>query len=199
MLASIQGGCSPLQRGLHAARTASGDEEVMGYSIDGLYAGESSEMRTKCIRAAIKALPDAGIRVLSGGDGSPDEVLGAVAAGIDIIEGDYPFRRARDGLASDLRGGKLVNVRDRNWLLWKGALVEGCGCFVCVGGVSRAYLRHLFEVHEMLGVSLVCAHNLWDYFEWFQDVREAVGTGNFELFVRDFEQCRDKVRCNVTN
>lgn len=197
VLASVGGGdVAEVRR--EAARAARATEAVEGYSIDGLYAGESGEARWRCVAAAVGELGERGLRVLGGGHGGPGEVVGAVQCGVDVVESAFPFEQAACGYATDVRGGARVNCRDRAWLREKGGLVKGCACGVC-RGVSRAYVRHLFEVHEMCAVSLVAAHNLWDYLSWFEEVREAVRGGEAELgrFVDAWEKRRVMQRAGV--
>lgn len=191
VFASVQGGDNVELR-KQAAQEARSD--VYGYCLDGLYAGEGPEVRWKCVEAAIGGLRGGGLRILTGGHGSPGEVLRAVGIGVDVVEGAFPFEMAVEGYAMDLRRGQRVNCRERGVGGECEAVVKGCGCGVCEGGFSRGYVRHLLEVHEMMGVTLLAAHNMWDYLEWFGRVREAVMEGRFEQFVNEFEQMRLKVR-----
>lgn len=187
-LVSVQGGadeklraeCARETRGLNAG----------GVSIDGLYAGESPETRWAMVDAVIAECTE-GLRVLSGGNGAPWEVIAAVREGVDVIESDYPFEMAICGLATSLNvdDGKRCNVRERKWERCRDSMVMGCECFVCAE-YSVGYIRHLFEVHEMMGVTLVAAHNLWDYLSWFARLRGAIGGGQFERFAADFERTR---------
>lgn len=184
---SVQGG-DDVELRKQAAKGARKD--MSGYCLDGFYAGEGPEVRWKCIEGAIEGLGKEGVRVLTGGHGSPGEVLRAVGSGVDVVEGGFPFEMAVEGYAMDLRRGQRVNCRERGVGGECGAMVEGCGCGVCKGGFSKGYVRHLLEVHEMMGATLLAAHNMWDYLEWFGRVREAIREERFEQFVDDFEQMR---------
>ena len=62
---------------------------------------------------------------------------------------------------------------------------EGCGCFACRGGHSRAYIRHLFRAREMLGMRLAVAHNLYFYNTLMERIREALDQGRFDAFYRE--------------
>lgn len=190
MIVSIGGGDSVE----HRARDAREAPACAGYSIDGLYAGETPTRRFECVKAVVQALSSNGFRVLSGGSGAPWEVLCAVREGIDCVESSYPFELAGGGYASNILGGSIVNVRDRKWLTSSDVISKECGCHVCRQGFSRAYLRHLFEVHEIMAVSFVTMHNVWDYHVWFERLREAIKKGRFEEFVTDFEKARLRTR-----
>lgn len=191
VFASVQGG-DDVELRRKAAKEARRD--VSGYCLDGFYAGEGPEVRWKCVEGAIEGLGDEGVRILTGGHGSPGEVLRAVGMGVDVVEGGFPFEMAVEGYATDLRRGGRVNCRERGGGGECGAAVEGCACGVCRGGFSRGYVRHLLEVHEMMGITLLAAHNMWDYLEWFGKVREAVSDGRLEQFVSEFERMRLKLR-----
>lgn len=189
LLASVQGADMVAER-VEAARAAVGRaREVDGYSIDGLYAGEAAETRWRCVAAAVGELPERGVRVLGGGHGAAAEVLAAVRCGVDVVESVYPFEQAAAGMATDVRRGGRVNCRDRRGMREKGGLVEGCGCGVCTR-FSRGYVRHLLEVHEMMGVSLLAAHNLWDYLQWFERIRQAVREGGIGKVESEWERGR---------
>lgn len=197
MIGSVQGGDNISER-VKCAREVceiAGEKFLSGYSIDGLYAGEGEDARWACVEAVVEAIGEGELlRVLSGGDGGPIEVLKAVRRGVDVVESVFPFEAARCGIATDISEGGRVNCRERKWVGWRGKLVEGCKCGVCNGGFSRGYVRHLFEVHEMMGVTLVAAHNLWDYLSWFDKVRQAVQDGTLERFASEFEQVRARNR-----
>lgn len=193
VFASVQGGVDNALRKLCASGVCG--DNIGGICIDGLYAGESAEERERAIDSCVvvaAAQCDGRLRMVSGGGGYPWDVLRAVRLGVDIVESCYPFEMAEDALATRLcvgDDGRAVNVRDRRWERFDGGLVEGCECFAC-RGFSRAYVRHLFEVHEMMGVTLVAAHNLFDYLRWFGELRHAIRHARFESFVRRFEERR---------
>lgn len=193
LVASIQGGADATQRAACAA-TALDVGCLGGVSVDGLYAGEGPETRDGMICASLQAVVVApGMRVLTGGTGAPWDVLRAVAHGVDVVDASFPFDMAQLGYATHLAladgPAPHLNVRDRKWETSAAPVAPYCSCFVC-RGFSRAYLRHLFEVHEMMGVTLVAAHNLWDYINWFRLLRAAIGAGEFNVFVKRFEQAR---------
>jgi queuine tRNA-ribosyltransferase accessory subunit len=113
----------------------------------------------------------------------------------------YPFSVAADGYALDLGGGgEKINLRDRRWERDGSVIVSGCGCIACsvgpqTGGVyTRAYIRHLLEVHEMMGETLLAAHNLRNYLDWFGRLRSAVEAGEFSIFRQEFYEQREHAR-----
>lgn len=167
---------------------------VGGYNLDGLYCGESWERRWECVDAMTRGLGEQGVRVLTGGLGGGDDVIEAVSRGVDIVESGWVFEMGEDGYALDMENGRIVNCRDGQWRGCTGKLIEGCECGVCEGGFGIGYVRHLLEVREMVGVSLLTAHNLWVYLRWFERIREAVKGGRWDEFVRDWERKREKAR-----
>lgn len=183
-----------------------------GISIDGLYAGEHPDERTHAMRCALtqaKETSTHGLRLLTGGSGAPWDVLRAVSLGIDVVDASFPFDMAERGYATQLVRLQLdydsldsesyigisctefeyVNLRDRKWDTNTDPIVDRCECFVCKG-YSRAYIRHLFEVHEMMGVSLLVAHNLWDYLTWFKLLRTAISSNQLGSFIETYERMR---------
>lgn len=194
VIASIQGGFDKSLRITCAKAVAQLATCRAGISIDGLYAGEGPDERDAVIQACVSAVEGGeGVRVLTGGSGAPWEVLRAVARGVDVVEADFPFEMAESGLATRLcSGGGVENVRQRRWETSREPIVPGCACFVC-NGFMRGYVRHLFEVQEMMGVTLVAAHNLWDYLTWFGRMRDAIAEGSFTQFEERYEEERRRV------
>lgn len=192
-----------MSAGMAATRCAEQEDVVAGFTLAGFYAGESAEQRWKCIRACVDNLPEGPLRVLAGHAGAPVEALEAVRCGVDLVESSYPFDMAAAGFALDIAGGTKVNCRDRAWERSKAPVLDGCGCFVCgCGGAveefySRAYLRHLLEVHEMMGVTLLAAHNLYNYLEWFGELQSAVRDGRVDQFTQQFYDRREVLRLSL--
>eukprot|EP00178_Gracilaria_changii_P008665 TRINITY_DN260_c0_g1_i1.p4 TRINITY_DN260_c0_g1~~TRINITY_DN260_c0_g1_i1.p4 ORF type:complete len:426 (+),score=73.07 TRINITY_DN260_c0_g1_i1:13518-14795(+) len=206
VLLAIQGGhCVQTRKRLaRAAAKRASHDSVCGFSIEGLYAGESTEQRFECVAACVAEIAHTALpRVLLGGSGAPREVLRAVAAGVDVIEGDYPFEMAEAGMALRLLEKEpALCVRDRALTLSTEPLASRCGCSVCGGGggkkaFSRGYVRHLLEVHEMGAMSLLAAHNVWQYLRWFNALRDAVADGSFELFAGSFGAAADARRAHA--
>lgn len=200
----VQGGIDKLQREASTrsacARYTSHGGNVAGFTVAGLFAGESPGDRFDAIETVTRSLPEGPLRVLAGHGGAPCDVLEAVGRGIDIIETAYPFEVAASGYALDLEGGSKINLRDRRWEKSKRPLLEGCRCVGCrtgelTGGIyTRAYIRHLLEVHEMMGETLLVAHNLRNYLDWFARLRTAVAAGEFSDFRDRFFRNQESAR-----
>lgn len=167
--------------------------DVAGYAIDGLFSGESLDARAKCIEAVTRNLPSDGIRFLTGCAGAPWDVIDAVSNGVDVIHASYPFELAAHGFASHLSSADTVNLRDRVHVTDRTGLVKGCECWVCQG-FTKGYVRHLLEVREMMGTSLLVAHNVWDYYVWFDRIRAAVDEGRWDSFRDDWQRAVERVR-----
>lgn len=194
LIASVQGGIDVEARTLCGSAVTADNSCKGGVSVDGLFAGEDVDVRDKAIAVSLKATISApGMRILTGGTGAPSDVLRAIAHGIDVVDASYPFDMAECGYATRLScevgPATHLNIRDRVWETCSLPIIDGCSCFACKG-FSRAYVRHLFEVHEMMGVTLLAAHNLWDYLQWFIDIRKSITDGSFNTFIERFERGR---------
>lgn len=200
----VQGGVDATQRDAATAAARARYEShggvVAGFTIAGLFAGECRAERCRAMETATRNLPDAPLRVLAGHGGAPCDVLDAVERGIDIVETSYPFSIAASGYALDLGAGVKINLRDRRWERSGRPLLDGCLCVACragdlTGGIyTRAYIRHLLEVHEMMGETLLVAHNLRNYLDWFAALRAAIAAGEFDAFRARFLRLREGAR-----
>lgn len=200
----IQGGIDASQRDMSTsnacARFTSHGGAIGGFTIAGLFAGESPTERLTAIETVTRALPEGPLRVLAGHGGAPYDVLDAVERGVDVVESAYPFQIAANGYALDLEAGTKVNLRDRSWERSKRPLLEGCLCIAChpgerTGGIyTRGYIRHLLEVHEMMGETLLVAHNVRNYLDWFARLRAAVDAGEFSAFRDKFYRAQEVAR-----
>lgn len=164
--------------GTDAARNAMQIGDA-GVSVAGAYSGESPETRFAIVNAAAEGAHPAGLVVVPGGNGEPSEFLNLVRAGADIVETRFPYECATIGEAVDFARGVRVLVRDASFSTSKEPLVEGCACGVCAS-YSRAYLNHLYGVHEMLAPTLIAKHNVWCYLRWVENVRSAIEAGAFD-------------------
>jgi queuine tRNA-ribosyltransferase len=145
-----------------------------GYAVGGLSVGEGPEAMQATLRATMPWLPADRPRYLMG-VGQPQDIVMAVAAGIDMFDCVLPTRCGRTGLAYTAAGPvKLKNARHASE---QGPLEEGCPCLACRH--SRSYLRHLFLAGEMLGPILVSIHNLTFYQRLVARLRRAILGGTF--------------------
>jgi queuine tRNA-ribosyltransferase len=149
-----------------------------GYAIGGLSVGEPKAEMLRILHHTAPQLPDAQPRYLMG-MGTPEDIVGAVEAGIDLFDCVLPTRNARNGWLFTRNGTiKLRNSRYRSDL---GPVDEACACHTC-RHFSRAYLHHLQRVDEMLGSRLNTIHNLHYFQEVMAALRQAIDRGRFAEF-----------------
>ncbi|KQZ63643.1 queuine tRNA-ribosyltransferase [Sphingopyxis sp. Root1497] len=154
-----------------------------GYAIGGLAVGEGQAAMFGVLDYAPSQLPDDRPRYLMG-VGKPDDLVGAVARGVDMFDCVLPTRSGRNGQAFTWSGP--VNIRNAKHAEDQAPLDEACGCPVC-STWTRAYLHHLVRAGEMLGAMLMTQHNLHFYQDLMQGMRDAIAEGRFAAFQSDFE------------
>lgn len=164
----LQGGVDPGFR----ERSAEGllPLEFPGYAIGGLSVGEDPLQMYSTLDVTVPMLPAEKPRYLMG-VGRPVDLLEGVCRGIDLFDCVLPTRNGRNGMAFTSVGP--VRIRNLKYQRDPGPLDPGCGCPVC-RRYSRAYLRHLFMSHEMLGPILLSWHNLAYYQDLMSQMREAI-------------------------
>ncbi len=175
----VQGGVDEALRRTSAAQLR--DLDLPGYAIGGLSVGEPPAAMHEMCAFTAPLLPSERPRYLMG-VGFPDDILAAVAAGVDMFDCVLPTRMARTGTVMT-RDGRLV-VKNQEHAREDRPLDAECGCPVCQRH-SRAYLRHLFQAGEMLGPMLATMHNLWHYGELMRDIRAAIAGGGFAAMARE--------------
>jgi queuine tRNA-ribosyltransferase len=119
------------------------------------------------------------------GVGTPEDLVEAVASGIDMFDCVLPTRNGRTGQAFTSRG--KVNVKNAQWARDTRPLDETCACAVCRRH-SRAYLRHLHLSGEMLASVLLTHHNLAFFLDTMRRVRQSIRSGYFTKFRREFTE-----------
>jgi queuine tRNA-ribosyltransferase len=155
-----------------------------GYAIGGLSVGETKGEMLRILRHAAPRLPDGRPRYLMG-VGTPEDLVAAVMAGIDMFDCVLPTRNARNGWVYTRRGViKLRNARHRDEVQ---PLDAECACYTC-RHFTRAYLHHLQRVNEILGARLNTLHNLHYYQELMRGLRAAIEAKRLTDFAADFEQ-----------
>ncbi|MBW4984038.1 tRNA guanosine(34) transglycosylase Tgt [Mameliella sp. CS4] len=157
-----------------------------GYAVGGLAVGEGQEAMFGCLDFAPGMLPEDKPRYLMG-VGKPDDILGAVKRGIDMMDCVLPSRSGRTGQAWTRRG--QVNIKNARHADDPRPLDEHCSCPAC-RGYSRAYLHHVFRAGEMISGMLLTWHNLHYYQELMQGMRDAIEAGDFAGFEADFHAGR---------
>lgn len=154
-----------------------------GYAIGGLAVGEGQEAMFGVLDYAPAQLPQDRPRYLMG-VGKPDDLVGAVARGVDMFDCVLPTRSGRNGQAFTWNGP--INIRNAKFNEDQEPLDSACGCPVCQTW-SRAYLHHLVRAGEMLGAMLMTQHNLHFYQDLMQAMRDAIAEQRFAAFQSDFE------------
>ena len=154
-----------------------------GYAIGGLAVGEGQEAMFGVLDYAPSQLPADKPRYLMG-VGKPDDLVGAVARGVDMFDCVLPTRSGRNGQAFTRDGP--INIRNAKFAEDQAPLDADCHCPVCTTW-SRAYLHHLVRSGEMLGAMLMTQHNLHYYQDLMQGMRDAIAAGTFAAFQQGFE------------
>jgi queuine tRNA-ribosyltransferase len=155
-----------------------------GYALGGLSVGEEKEVMQRVITEIAPQLPVEQPRYLMG-VGTPEDLVDAVARGIDMFDCVLPTRNGRTGQAFTSHG--KINVKNARWAVDTKPLDESCGCSVCKRH-SRAYLRHLCMSGEMLASVLLSHHNLAFFLDTMRRVRQSIRSGDFTKFRREFTE-----------
>ncbi|MEM9320652.1 MAG: tRNA guanosine(34) transglycosylase Tgt [Pseudomonadota bacterium] len=158
-----------------------------GYAVGGLAVGEGQEAMFGVLDVAPGQLPEDKPRYLMG-VGKPDDIVGAVARGIDMMDCVLPSRSGRTGQAFTRRG--VVNIKNARHADDPRPLDEECQCPAC-RSYSRAYLHHVFRAGEIISSMLLTWHNLHYYQELMDGMRRAISTGQFASFQAAFHAARE--------
>jgi queuine tRNA-ribosyltransferase len=179
-----------VQGGVHADLRARAVAETValgfdGYAIGGLAVGEPKPLMRELTEAVAGALPAGRPRYLMG-VGKPEDLVEAVARGVDMFDCVLPTRNARNGQAFTPDGP--VTLKQARWTRDPSPLQVDCGCLAC-RRFSRAYLRHLFMGGELLVYRLLSLHNLHFFLGLMSAMRTAISEGAFGPFrARFFER-----------
>ncbi len=157
-----------------------------GYAIGGLAVGEGQEAMFSVLDYAPGLLPEDQPRYLMG-VGKPDDIVGAVQRGVDMMDCVLPSRSGRTAQAWTRRGS--VNLRNARHAEDPRPLDEDCTCPAC-RQFSRAYLHHVVRAGEIIAAMLLTWHNLHYYQQLMEGLREAIGAGRLEDFVAGFHAKR---------
>ena len=157
-----------------------------GYAVGGLAVGEGQEAMLGVLDYAPGMLPADKPRYLMG-VGKPDDIVGAVARGIDMMDCVLPSRSGRTGQAWTPRGP--VNLRNARHRDDPRPLDEGCQCPACQG-YSRAYLHHVVKADEIIASMLLTWHNLQYYQDLMAGMREAIAGARFAAWEAEFHRQR---------
>ena len=178
----VQGGVHPTLRAESAARLIQIGFE--GYAVGGLAVGEGQGQMLTVLDATVPHLPADCPRYLMG-VGKPDDIVEAVRRGIDMFDCVLPTRVARNGTAYTKKGAISIKAgrEKENW----DPIEPDCDCYTCLN-FTRAYIRHLLNVKEILGLKLLSLHNSYMYMALMRDIRSAIKAGTFESFRANYKE-----------
>jgi queuine tRNA-ribosyltransferase len=172
----VQGGVYPDLRARAVAETVALGFD--GYAIGGMAVGEPKPLMRDLTQSVAAALPADRARYLMG-VGKPEDLVDAVARGVDLFDCVLPTRNARNGQAFTPDGP--VTLKQARWARDPAPLQADCPCLAC-RQFSRAYLRHLFMVEELLVYRLLSLHNLHFFLGLVAAMRAAIAAGAFARF-----------------
>lgn len=157
-----------------------------GYAVGGLAVGEGQQAMFDCLDYAPDMLPVDKPRYLMG-VGKPDDIVGAVARGIDMMDCVLPSRSGRTGQVFTRHG--VLNIKNARHADDPRPLDENCSCPAC-SNYSRAYLTHVFRSNEMISGMLLTWHNLQYFQDIMQGMRDAIAAGTFTQWQKAFHDGR---------
>jgi queuine tRNA-ribosyltransferase len=178
--AIVQGSIHPELRRRHARDLVALD--APGYSIGGLSVGESKPAMWEMTETVTAELPITKPRYLMG-VGSPEDLVNAIARGVDMFDCVLPTRLGRNG--SLFTDDGRINITNTRYREDPGQPVPGCDCETCTRH-SMAYLHHLFRNRELLGYRLASIHNIRYLIHLTERIREVITAGQFQAFAEDF-------------
>lgn len=161
--------------------------DLDGYAIGGLAVGEPKEDMYRIISAVEPFMPQNKPRYLMG-VGTPGNILEGVSRGVDLFDCVMPSRNARHGQLFTKKG--IININNEKYKKDLSPIEEGCNCPTCQHH-SRAYIRHLFKVGEMLAMRLCVMHNLYFYNTLMKEIRDALDNGTFREFKEQYTDLLD--------
>ena len=182
LFAIVQGGIYEDLRQKSLDELSEMDESFSGYAIGGLAVGEPREDMYRILDYIVEKCPEEKPRYLMG-VGEPVDMLNAVESGIDMMDCVQPTRLARHGTVFT-KDGRLV-IKSERYKEDTKPLDEECDCYVCKN-YSRAYIRHLIKVQEVLGLRLTSYHNLYFLIKLMKDARKAIKEKRFKEFKERF-------------
>jgi queuine tRNA-ribosyltransferase len=176
----IQGGVYPDLRRRSAEEI--GGMDFDGVAIGGVSVGEPKEAMLEVVGLTAPLMPAGKPRYLMG-VGTPEDLVNAVAAGIDMFDCVMPTRNARNGTLFTSRG--KIAIKNARYAADESALDPECGCVACTT-VSRAYLRHLYVNGEIAASVYNTIHNLSFYLDLMSAIRQAIASNSFGSFREAF-------------
>ncbi len=153
-----------------------------GYAIGGVSVGEPQDLIYNIAQIVAEVLPQEKPRYMMG-VGLPEDLLESVERGVDMFDCVVPTRYGRNGTAFTSEG--KLTIRNAPYIEDFGPLDKNCSCYACKN-FSRAYLRHLFNTEEILGLQLVSLHNIHFFLELMRRIRQAIAENKFSQFKKEF-------------
>jgi len=175
-----QGGINPKLRE-HCAKQIV-DLDFDGYAIGGVSVGEPEPEMMQAVELAEPFLPQNKARYAMG-LGTPSQMVELIARGVDMFDCVLPTRIARNGTAYTRKG--TVNIKAGYAKADFSPIEEGCQCFTCRHH-TRAYVRHLLNVGEILGLKLMSIHNSYFFIKLMEEIRQHLDNGTFSEFRKEF-------------
>jgi queuine tRNA-ribosyltransferase len=183
----VQGGLEADLRAQAARDLVSLDFD--GYAVGGLSVGEDKPSMYRMLDVTVPELPSQKPRYLMG-VGMPEDLVEGVARGIDMFDCVVPTRHGRTGWLFTKTGRVLI--KQAQYARDAGPIDPECGCPAC-RHYSRAYLHHLYQAKEMLGLRLNTLHNLWYFASLMKDMRSSIEQGTFDAFRQAFYRRRQEL------
>ena len=147
-----------------------------GYAIGGVSVGESEAEMMQAVDAAAPELPENAPRYLMG-VGTPRQIVESVARGVDMFDCVLPTRLGRHGGAY-VGNGQTISLKAAKFAHDFTPIEENCRCYAC-RNFTKAYIRHLLNVGEILGMRLLTLHNLHYYLNLAARIRKSIADGTF--------------------
>jgi len=176
----VQGGMYPELR--KRAVEAIADMNFDGYALGGVSVGEPKPLMEQIVTEITPLLPTDRPHYLMG-VGTPEDIVRSVDCGIDLFDCVMPTRCARHGLL--FTNSEKVVIKNARYREDDGPLDSDCDCYTC-RNFSRAYLRHLYVAGEILAMTLNTIHNIRYYMRLMEQIREAIGRGQYAAFKTRF-------------
>ncbi len=158
------------------------DMDMDGYALGGIGVGEPVELINEMTEYTASLLPENKARYVMG-VGTPPDMLEAISSGIDMFDCVVPTRNGRNGQAFTFSGE--IQLRNAPFKDDFGPIDPECGCFTC-RNYTRGYIRHLFNVGEILAMKLISLHNIFFYVKLIELSRAAVQENRFSGFKKEF-------------
>jgi len=176
----VQGGSDPQLREYCAKALV--EMNFDGYAIGGVSVGEPEPEMMLAVEYAEPHLPAEKARYAMG-LGTPAQIVELVARGVDMFDCVLPTRIARNGTAFTSDG--TISVKGGAYKADFKPIEEGCNCYACLN-FTRAYLRHLLNVNEILGLRMLSVHNTHFYMNLMSNIRANLAAGTFSGFRQEF-------------